>query len=131
MISTKKRTEVLMMSISMGILVALGSIGIVKTASAVEPPVTQEEARAASETTDGEIGVGVNEEGQGKVIGVGYATDGSDATGKGGLIGVGYGGDAQDGGDGGTGTGEGPLLAAGYGGDAQDGGDGGTGIARS
>jgi hypothetical protein len=124
MISAKKRTDVLMISISMGILVALGSIGIVKTASAVEPPVTQEQARVASEALNGIVGVGVNEEGHGKIVGVGYATDGHDANGEGGLIGAGYGGDAQGSRDGGTGTGEGGLIGAGYGGDAQGGGRG-------
>ena len=39
MISSKKRIKVLTAFISMGILVALGSIGIVKTASAGGAPV--------------------------------------------------------------------------------------------
>jgi hypothetical protein len=131
MISSKKRIKVLTAFISMGILVALGSIGIVKTASAAELPFTQEQARAFSESTNGVMGVGVNEEGRGEVMGVGIGTDGQDATGTGGDIGVGYGGNAEGGRDGGTGTGKGGDIGVGYGGNAEGGGHGGTGIASS
>jgi hypothetical protein len=131
MISSKKRIKVLTAFISMGILVALGSIGIVKTVSAAELPFTQEQARAFSESTNGVMGVGVNEEGRGEVMGVGIGTDGQDATGKGGNIGVGYGGNAEGGRDGGTGSGKGGDIGVGYGGNAEGGGHGGTGIARS
>ena len=50
------------MLLPIGILVALVSIGIVKTAAAVEPPLRQEEARAVSEITSRVISAGVNVE---------------------------------------------------------------------
>jgi hypothetical protein len=49
------------MLIPIGILVILVSIGIVKTAAAVEPPLRQEEARAVRKITSRVISAGVNE----------------------------------------------------------------------
>lgn len=110
----------------------LGSIGSVKTASAIEPHLTEEEAKAANRVTYGIVGVGVNEEGRGKVLGVGFATDGNEGTGTGGILGAGFGGDAEGSEDGGTGTGTGGILAFGHGGDAKGTGQGGGGgVAKS
>jgi hypothetical protein len=123
-------------SVFVGVLLILGSIGIVKTADAIDSPVvTQEQGRIASETTNGVVGIGVNEEGKGEVVGIGFGTAGEDGIGEGGVVGTGFGGDGKPSQDGGDGIGEGGVVGTGFGGDGgdgthcgQDGGDGGDGI---
>jgi hypothetical protein len=106
------------LSISVGILLILGSIGIIKTANALDhPAVTQEQGSIVTETTNEVVGIGVNEEGNGKVVGMGFGTDGQDGTGNGGVVGIGFGGDGEAGEDGGNGTGNGGVVGIGFGGD--------------
>jgi hypothetical protein len=106
------------LSISIGILLILGSIGVIKKASALDhPAVTQEQGSIVTEATHEVIGIGVNEEGNGKVVGMGFGTDGRDGTGNGGIVGIGLGGEGEDGEDGGNGTGNGGIVGIGLGGE--------------